>query len=82
MQDGNEEDFDKWRKAVQMARVQRRAMRTAGLAGQNEEEKKEEFKEIEVIPEEVSDMEASQLNSISMNDNEQIDFDRRGVPSR
>jgi len=65
-----------------MARAQRRALRTAGLAGQVKEEKKEEVKEMEVIAEEVSDMEVSQLNSISMNDNEQIDFDRRGVPSR
>jgi len=81
MQDGDEEDFEKKRKAVQMARAQRRAMRAAGLAGQNEKEKKEEVKEMEVIPEEVSDIEASQLNSISMNENEQIDFDQRGVPS-
>jgi len=42
-----------------MARAQRRALRAAGLAGQNEEERKEEVKEMEVIPEEVSDMEAS-----------------------
>jgi len=59
MQDGDEEDFEKKRKAVQMARAQRRALRAAGLAGQNEEERKEEVKEMEVIPEEVSDMEAS-----------------------
>ena len=36
MQDGDEEDFEKKRKAVQMARAQRKAMRAAGLAGQNE----------------------------------------------